>query len=114
MQRLGVDDADQAPSLDNFSAAAENRVALGLLLRQVISDKELTADAAMVRARVEELCAGYENAEDMVNMYLSNPQVMQQIEPMISEQLAIDWILENGNVKAKKISFKEYMNAPAS
>lgn len=114
MQRLGVEDADQAPPLDNFSAAAENRVGLGLLLRQVISDKELTADAAMVRARVEELCAGYENAEDMVNMYLSNPQVMQQIEPMIFEQLAIDWILENGKVKAKKISFKEYMNAPAS
>jgi trigger factor len=114
MQRLGVEDLDQAPPLDNFSAAAENRVGLGLLLRQVISDKELTADAAMVRARVEELCAGYENAEDMVNMYLSNPQVMQQIEPMIFEQLAIDWILENGKVKAKKISFKEYMNAPAS
>ena len=70
-----VEDAEQAPPLSNFSAAAEQRVALGLLLRRLISDKKLTADAALLRARVEELCAGYENSEDMVNMYLSNPQV---------------------------------------
>jgi len=114
MQRLGVEDAEQAPPLDNFSEAAEKRVALGLLLRQVIVDKELKADEAMIRARVEELCAGYENADDMVDMYLGNPQVMQQIEPMVIEQQAIDWIIEHGKSKAKKISFKDYMNAPAS
>ena len=50
----------------------------------------------------------------MVEMYLGNPQVMQQIEPMVVEQMAIDWLLENGKIKNKKISFKDYMNAPAS
>ena len=30
------------------------------------------------------------------------------------EQKAIDWLIENGKVKAKKVSFKDYMNAPAS
>ena len=114
MQRLGVEDAAQAPPLENFSDAAEKRVALGLLLRQVIVDKNLTADEAMIRTRVEELCAGYENAEDMVEMYLGNPQLMEQIEPMVIEQQAIDWIIENGKSKSKKISFKDYMNAPAS
>lgn len=114
MRRLGVENAEQAPPLDDFAAAAEKRVALGLLLRQVIVDKELTVDKAMIRVHVEELCAGYENAEDMANMYMSNPQVMQQIEPIVVEQQAIEWIIENGKTKEKKISFKEYMNAPAS
>jgi len=114
MQRLGVEDAEQAPPLDNFSEGAEKRVALGLLLRQVIVDKEITVDEAMMRTRVEEMCAGYENADDMVNMYMSNPQVMQQIEPMVVEQQAINWIIDNGKTKDKKISFKEFMNTPAS
>ena len=114
MQRLGVEDPEQAPPLDNFSEGAEKRVALGLLLRQVIVDKEITVDEAMMRTRVEEMCAGYENADDMVNMYLSNPQVMQQIEPMVVEQQAINWVIENGKTKNKKISFKEFMNTPAS
>ena len=114
MQRLGVEDPELAPPLDNFSAGAEKRVALGLLLRQVIEDKEIKADAALIRARVEELCAGYENAEDMVTMYMSNPQVMQQVEPMVVEQQAINWIIDNGKTKDKKISFKEFMDTPAS
>lgn len=114
MQRIGVEDPAKAPPLAEFADVAEKRVALGLLLRQLISDKEIKVDADMMRTRVEEMCAGYENAEDMVNMYMSNPQVMQQIEPMVVEQQAIDWIVANGKTKSKKISFKEFMNAPAS
>jgi trigger factor len=114
MQRMGLEDVEQAPPLDNFEEGAEKRVALGLLLRQVIVDKKITVDDGMLRTRVEELCAGYENAEDMVSMYLSNPQVMQQIEPMVVEQQAINWIIENAATKDKKVSFKEFMNPPAS
>jgi len=114
MQRMGIEDHDKAPPMENFKEAAGKRVRLGLLLRQVIADNNISADEAAVRARVEDMCAGYENAEDMVNMYLGNPQVMQQIEPMVVEQKAIDWLLENGKVKKKKVSFKDYMNPPAS
>jgi trigger factor len=100
MQRLGIEDHDQAPPMDNFKEAGEKRVRLGLLLRQVITENNITVDEAAMRARVEEMCAGYENAEDMVDMYMQNPQIMQQVEPMVVEQLAVDWLLENGKVKA--------------
>jgi len=114
MRRMGIEDHDQAPPIENFLEAGEKRVRLGLLLRQVITDKGLKADEASLRAHVEEMCASYENSGEMVEMYLSNPQVMQQIEPMVVEQMAVDWLLENGKVKNKKISFKDYMNAPSS
>jgi len=114
MQRMGIEDHDKAPPMENFKEAAEKRVHLGLLLRQVIAENKITVDEAALRSRVEDMCAGYENAEDMVNMYMSNPQVMQQIEPMVVEQKAVDWLLENGKVKNKKVSFKDYMNPPAS
>ena len=111
MQRLGIEDHDQAPPVENFADMAEKRVRLGLLVRQLISDQNLTVDADMVRARVEEMCAGYENAEEMVNIYMSNPQMVQQIEPMVLEDQAIDWLVENGKVKSKRVSFQEYMNS---
>lgn len=114
MQRLGIEDHDKAPAMENFSAAAEKRVRLGLLLRQLISEHNIQADDAAIRARVEEMCAGYENQDEMVNMYLSNPQIMEQIKPMVVEQKAVEWLLENGQVKAKKVSFRDYMNPPAS
>ncbi len=112
MQRLGIEDHDKAPPMENFKEAAGKRVRLGLLLRQVIADNNISADEAAIRARVEDMCAGYENADDMVNMYLGNPQVMQQIEPMVVEQKAVDWLRENGKAKKKKVSFKDYMNPP--
>ena len=114
MQRMGIKDHDQAPPMENFAESAQKRVRLGLLLRQLITDQDIKADDDAKRAHVEKLCSGYENAEDMVNMYLSNPQIMQQVEPMVVEQLAVDWLLAQGKVKAKKVSFKDYMNAPAS
>ncbi len=111
MQRMGIEDHDLAPPMENFAEAADKRVRLGLLVRQLISDQELTVTDELVRKRVEEMCASYENADDMVEMYMGNPQVVQQIEPMVLEQLAIDWLMDHGKVKEKKVSFTEYMNA---
>ena len=114
MERLGIEDHDKAPPMENFKEAAEKRVRLGLLLRQVIAENKISVDEAALRSRVEDMCAGYENSEDMVSMYMSNPQVMQQVEPLVVEQKAVEWLLENGKVKTKKVSFKDYMNPPAS
>jgi trigger factor len=65
----------------------------------------------MVRARVEEMCASYESSAEMVETYMSNPQVVQQVEPMILEQQAIDWLAENGKSTTKKVAFREYMDS---
>jgi trigger factor len=110
MQRMGVEDHDQAPPIENFAEVAEKRVRLSLLISQLIADQKLTVDEAKVRERVEEMCAGYENAEEMVNMYMANPQVVQQVQPMVLEQQAIDWLLENGKTTTKKVAFTKFMN----
>jgi trigger factor len=109
MQRMGIKDPEQAPAMDNFTVLAEKRVRLGLLIRQLVVDQSLSVDEAKVRERVEEMCAGYENADDMINMYMSNPQIVQQVEPMVLEQQAIDWLVENGKVSEQKVTFSKFM-----
>ena len=111
MQRMGIEDQDKAPSLDNFAAAADKRVRLGLLIRQLIADQELKVETTDVRAHVEQMCASYENPEDMINAYMGSPQILQQVEPMVLEQKAVDWLMQNGKNKPKKVSFKEYMDS---
>ncbi len=78
---------------------------------QLIADKNISIDEDKVRQHVEEMCAAYENAEDMVELYLGNPQLVQQVQPMVLEQQAIDWLMENGNTTTKKVAFSEYMNS---
>jgi FKBP-type peptidyl-prolyl cis-trans isomerase (trigger factor) len=46
----------------------------------------------------------------MVELYVNDPQVRQQIEPLVLEQTAVDWLIDNGTVKSKKITFTEYMD----
>jgi trigger factor len=110
MRRLGIEDHDKAPPAENFAEAAERRVRLGLLVRQLIQDNNLSVDTDRVRKHVEEMCASYENAEDMVAMYMRNEQALAQIEPMVLEDQAVEWLTENGVVKTRKVGFKEYMN----
>ncbi len=111
MRRMGVEDHSQAPPLANFAEAAEKRVRLGLLLRQLINDEKLILDRDRLRAHIEEMCAGYESADEMVEMYLNNPEIVQRVEPMALEQVAVDWLLEHGEATEKKVSFTEYMNS---
>jgi len=109
MRQFGIEDHDQAPPIDNFNEGAEKRVRLSLLIRQLVDDNGIELDADRMRERVEQICAGYENAEEMVTAYLGNPQVMERIEPLVMEEQAVEWIIENGVEKKNKISFKEYM-----
>lgn len=110
MRRMGIEDHSQAPPRENFAAAAERRVRLGLLLRQFIDDQNLRVDPERVRARVEEICSSYENSAEMVANYMSNPQVMQQLEPLVLEEQAVELLVKNGVEKEKKIGFSDYMN----
>ena len=109
MRQFGIEDHKQAPPIENFTDSAEKRVRLSLLIQRLVEDNEIVLDASRLRERVEQVCAGYENSEEMVTAYLGNPQVMARIEPLVMEEQAVEWIIENGDEKQEKISFKEYM-----
>jgi len=113
MRQMGIEDHSEAPPAENFNEAAEKRVRLGLLVRKIIDDNNIEVDADKLRERVELLCAGYENADEMVQTYLANQQIMSQIEPMVIEEQAVEWIVKNGVEKSKKVDFSEYMKPSA-
>lgn len=111
MRRMGVEDPTQAPPAEHFVDTAEKRVRLGLLVRQVIAEQGITANEEELREHIAEMVASYENPDDMINLYMGNPQLRQQLEPVVLEQKAFDWVLENAKTKTKKTSFTEYMDS---
>jgi trigger factor len=114
MRRLGVEDHDKAPPQSDFEEGAERRVRLSLLVHQLIDDQTIVLDREKLKARIEEMCSSYENANDMVAKYMNDPQIMAQFEPMILEEQAVDWLIENGTEKTRKVSFKEFMQPQAN
>ncbi|MEM6514210.1 MAG: trigger factor [Pseudomonadota bacterium] len=111
MRRMGVEDPTQAPPAEHFIDTAEKRVRLGLLVRQIITEQGISANEDELREHITAMVASYENPDDMVNLYMGNPQLRQQLEPVVLEQKAFDWVLENAKTKTKKTSFTEYMDS---
>src|SRR5690554_2128872 len=111
MQRFGGNQA-QMPQLpaDLFEEQAKERVKVGLLLGEVIRGNELKVDEKKVDQIIEDNASAYEDPAEVVAYYKANEEMMQQIRNVALEEQAIEFILENAKVKAKKTSFDELMN----
>ncbi len=111
MKRMGIEDPSEAPDLENFREMAERRVRLGLLVQELIGEKEIRLDQDRVRRKVEDMFSSYDQSEQLVSAYLGNQQFLAQLAPVVLEEQAVDWLLEHGKVEEKAVSFKEYMQA---
>ena len=92
-----------------FREEAERRVALGLIVGEIIKVKEIELDRDRVEAELDDLAASYEDAEEVKNYYRSNPGQMGMLEAMVLEDQVVDWVLENARVTDEKLSFDDIM-----
>ena len=105
-------DPEQAKQLlpdEALREGAERRVALGLLIAEVISDQGIELDRDRVEAKLDELAAGYEQTEAVKSYYRNNPQMMQGVEAMVMEDQVIERLLEGAKVKEKKTDVDELL-----
>jgi trigger factor len=114
MRRSGTKDASQAPPREPFIEPARRRVALGLLLNDVIKREKLVVDHARVNARLDDMVSAYGDAAAMKRAYLQNEEAMRQVQNLALEDQAVDWILEHAKVHDIVSTFKEVMNFEAS
>jgi trigger factor len=113
MRRAGVKDASQAPPREPYVEPARRRVALGLLLNDIIRREKLIVDRARVDERLDELVSAYGDAAAMKRAYMANPDAMRQVESLTLEDQAVDWVLAHAKVQDKPSTFKEVMNFEA-
>ncbi len=107
MQRMGNRDAGQPPPREPFEEPARRRVALGLLVGELIRREGLKVDQDRVNTRLNELAGAYPNAEEMRRAYLQSPDAMRQIETSVLEDQAVDWIVERAKVTDRTATFAE-------
>jgi trigger factor len=106
-RRMGVREASKVPPRAPFEAPARKRVALGLLMGQIVKAEGIPVDRQRVQVRIEELAASHPNPEEARRAYQHNPEALRQIESMVLEDQVIDWILERAKVKEVPMTFKE-------
>ncbi len=92
-----------------FAKQAGRRVVLGLVLGDIIRDKKLTVDAAKIRARVEEMAAGYESPEQVISWHYADKSRLSGVESMVLEEEIVALLMNDATVKEKKMSFQDLL-----
>jgi len=110
LRRSGNRDPRQLPSRENFEPGARRRVALGLILNEVIRKAGIQADAAQVQRRLDELVSTYSDPDEARRQYLQNDAATRQLQMSVLEDQAVDWVVNAARVTDQPGTFKDIMN----
>jgi trigger factor len=110
LRRSGAKDPAMAPPPESLVEPARRRVALGLLLNEIIRRANIVLDPARADARLDEMVGPYGDPASLKRAYLQNAEAMRQVENLALEDQAVDWVLQHAKVHEKQSTFRELMN----
>ncbi|MDB5804660.1 MAG: tig [Betaproteobacteria bacterium] len=94
---------------DLFTEQAKRRVALGLILNEMVKSNHLEAKAEQVRAIVDEFAQSYEDPTEVVRWYYSDKQRLADVEALALEDNVVSFVLSKAKVTDKAVPFDELM-----
>jgi len=109
-RRIGAKDASQVPPAEPFVEPARRRVALGMLVNELVKSRGIQVDRSRVETRLGELAGTYPDPEAILTAYRQNPDAMRQVEGMVLEDQVVDYLLERAKVTDQPSTFKDLMN----
>ncbi len=110
LKKRGVKDADKVDiPADMFTAQAERRVRLGLVVSELVRANNLQAKPEQLQAHIEELSQSYEKPAEVVRWYLSDRQRLAEVEAIVIENNVTDFVLAKAKVSDKALPFDELM-----
>jgi trigger factor len=114
LKQQGMKEEDVKLTPEMFRAGAENRVALGLVLGELVRRHGLQAKPEQVKALVQEAAQTYEQPEAVVRWHYENPERLADFESLAVERNVVDWVLGQARVEDRMAKFSELMTPPAS
>lgn len=108
LTQRGVPNAKDAPiPVEMFTAQAEQRVKLGLVLNELVKQKDLKATPEQIKAEIEEQASSYEDPKEVTRWYYSDPSRLGDIESLVLENNVVKYVSEIAKVADKAVTFEE-------
>ncbi|PKM42595.1 MAG: trigger factor [Gammaproteobacteria bacterium HGW-Gammaproteobacteria-1] len=93
-----------------FEEQAKKRVTLGLLLAELVQRHNLKVDADVLRGKVEQMAAGYDQPEEVVKWFYADKRRLGEVESLALEEVVVAWVLGQVQVTEKPQGFNDLMN----
>ncbi len=110
IQQFGGQDANIDPNMlpkEMFEDQAKRRVSVGLLVQEVVKTAELEANEDRVRETVEEMASTYQDAQQVIDWYYGNDQILNQIKSLVLEDQVVDHLVASAKVTEKAVPYEE-------
>jgi trigger factor len=106
-RRMGIRDPQQLPAAESMQEPARRRVALGLVVGELIRAQGIKVDRERVNEKLNEAVGMHPNPDELRRQYLQNAEAMRQIESAALEDQLIDWVLSQAKVTEVPSTFSE-------
>jgi trigger factor len=107
LRRMGVQKIEQMPPREPYEEAARKRVALGLIIGEIVRANGIKVDRSRVERRLHAAAASHPDPEAVRRQYLQSREAMGQLETAALEDQALDWVLSQVKVVEVASSFAE-------
>ena len=77
---------------------------------KIIEDNNIEADDESVKVVIDTIAGSYENADNVVDYYMNDPQKLSEVKMMVVEDKVVDWLYQQIEVNTVNATFSEVMN----
>jgi trigger factor len=112
LEQQGMKAEDIKLTPDLFRPQAEERVALGLILGELVRTEGLQAKPEQVMSMVKDVAQTYEQPEAVIRWHFEKPERLADFEGLAVERNVVDWVLGKAQVRDVPSTFEALM-APA-
>jgi len=88
---------------------ARKRVLAGLLMGEIARKNELVVDRKRVAEQLAAIASTYEEPEQVIELYNSDPQLMSGLQNRVMEDQVAEWVADHANTTVQNLSFDEVM-----
>lgn len=88
---------------------ARKRVLAGLLMGEIARKQSLVIDRKRVAEQLAAIASTYEEPEQVIELYNSDPQLMGGLQNRVMEDQVAEWVADNAKTTEQALSFDEVM-----
>lgn len=109
LKKRGMTTQDLTLPPDLFVERATRRLKLSILVTEIVKRHELQAKSEQVRKVIEEHAESFEEPEQLVRWYYSDPSRLAEVEALVMEDNVVEWALGKMQVSDEPRGFDELM-----
>jgi trigger factor len=114
MRQRGATAEQSQVSPSTFEPAATERVAMGLIVGELVRVQNLQVTPEQIRELLNEQAQSYEKPEQVVAWYYQDQRRLSEFEAIALEQNVVGYVLKHGKVTDKSIAFTELIGQVAA